>query len=539
LRDERTFTEKLPIPSDKGVVLQVDNLQTDNIKITVRTNISEFNDMILIGHVRGIFNLQQIIQASQFTKKDGFREYTSDFPRSMFPTGIVHFTLFDQQSNPLCERLCFVNHHDNLTVEYKTDKPIYSQHERVILDITVKDKNNNPAITNLSLAVNANADAAKPVSENIQTYYLLTSDLTGRIENPAFYFKDDTPETRQALDCVMLTHGWRRFVWSEILKDRFPEFKHKIETTMSLTGSVSKDPSNASSGVSNVKLTILDDNREQYSTTSKPDGTFLFTGLEFYDTTNVKIEAVDNANKPRSYIDLDDEQMPDLPFLAENIINPQLFATRGIDVGMSNSSRVTNEADNENYTIYGTPDASIDLSKGDFDSYTNLLDVISGRVAGVSVQGGSVIIRGVNSINAGTEPLWLVDGITVDVSTVKSMHPLDVDRIDFLKGSSTAIYGARGANGVIAIYTRRGSFNRRTPGEFKLLGYHKVRQFYAPKYEDKLLQASFTKAIYWNPVITTDANGKARVSFNNTDNQQPLQFTIEGISTDGKLLFTQ
>lgn len=86
--------------------------------------------------------------------------------------------------------------------------------------------------------------------------------------------------------------------------------------------------------------------------------------------------------------------------------------------------------------------------------YSNIYDYIKGRVAGVEVIGTSIRIRGERSIIGSNEPLILVDGLEVD--TISDLSPDMVESIDVLKdASSTAIYGTRGANGVIIITTRK------------------------------------------------------------------------------------
>ena len=75
--------------------------------------------------------------------------------------------------------------------------------------------------------------------------------------------------------------------------------------------------------------------------------------------------------------------------------------------------------------------------------------MIVGEVPGVIVSGTSIRIRGASSINASSEPLFIVDG--APTSSIGHISPRDVKSIDILKGSSAAIYGVRGANGVIVI----------------------------------------------------------------------------------------
>lgn len=96
--------------------------------------------------------------------------------------------------------------------------------------------------------------------------------------------------------------------------------------------------------------------------------------------------------------------------------------------------------------------ASIAVKRG--SGYSNIYDYLRGRVAGVDVNGTTIRIRGERSIIGGNDPLILVDG--VETSDISFLSPEDVQSIDVLKdASSTALYGSRGANGVIIITTRR------------------------------------------------------------------------------------
>lgn len=87
--------------------------------------------------------------------------------------------------------------------------------------------------------------------------------------------------------------------------------------------------------------------------------------------------------------------------------------------------------------------------------YTSIYEYIRGRVPGVEVRDDkSIYIRGHNSINASMQPLILVDG--TEITDLSIINPNDVYSIDVLKDSSSAIYGMKGANGVILITTKAG-----------------------------------------------------------------------------------
>lgn len=94
----------------------------------------------------------------------------------------------------------------------------------------------------------------------------------------------------------------------------------------------------------------------------------------------------------------------------------------------------------------------------------NAFEAMQGKIAGVDITSserpgtvGSVYIRGQRSISAETSPLYVVDGVPLQAGGIDSINPRDIESIDVLKdASSTAIYGSRGANGVIIVTTKRG-----------------------------------------------------------------------------------
>ncbi len=93
--------------------------------------------------------------------------------------------------------------------------------------------------------------------------------------------------------------------------------------------------------------------------------------------------------------------------------------------------------------------------KNEMNGYTSIYQYLEGRVAGLTVSGTSIRIRGIHSINGSNEPLIVLNGVPLAGSTdLNTINPLDVKSIDVLKGASAAIYGTRGANGVILITTK-------------------------------------------------------------------------------------
>ena len=99
---------------------------------------------------------------------------------------------------------------------------------------------------------------------------------------------------------------------------------------------------------------------------------------------------------------------------------------------------------------------SINKNDFDFSHYQNIYELIKARCPGVYVIDNlRIIIRGMNSINLDNSALVLVDGIPYKAPDLKVIQPSQVKSIDFIKDAGAAIYGARGANGVILIETKR------------------------------------------------------------------------------------
>ena len=101
---------------------------------------------------------------------------------------------------------------------------------------------------------------------------------------------------------------------------------------------------------------------------------------------------------------------------------------------------------------------------------------LQGQVAGLTVLSNTgepsasavMTIRGTNSINSGTAPLYILDGVPIAASDFNTINPADIESISVLKdASSTSIYGARAANGVIVITTKRGQIDDRPMIEFR------------------------------------------------------------------------
>ena len=103
------------------------------------------------------------------------------------------------------------------------------------IEITVPDS----LSASLSVSVIDNSiDSDK--TDNIISHLLLTGELKGKLNDPAYYFLNNCDSIRKHLDLVMLTHGWRKFNWADVSQGKFPEIIYPRDTAyISISGKIS------------------------------------------------------------------------------------------------------------------------------------------------------------------------------------------------------------------------------------------------------------------------------------------------------------
>ncbi len=565
----------LPAVLLQGALLQADNLSNkDNLKVYVRHNITSTDPnatLTLLAQTRG-----QVIQAAKIplSRKMGVVQLL----KKQFPEGIAQITLFDETNQPVCERLVFIDHSDRINVRIEPGKATYHPREKVELTITTTDMDGKPLPANLSLAavddrLSPNLDSNRAT---ITSHLLLSSDLTGNIEQPAYYFDARNADRAAKLDLLLMTQGWRRFVWSDVLAGTPPPIKFPVERGLSLTGQVRKPNQKDIGGV--VKLNFILTQKDTSRTTprrlflmgeSDEQGNFGAYDLDFTDTTTVLIQGTKGRANRDLVISLDQLLTPRVT-LVQPPYNPLEFNAddyaefmRRTDEYMAIERQIRNNreillkavtikakkyVEIDNRKIYSNPDATVKFDQMNTAGRLSILDVIQGRVAGVQVSGSgfnaTVQIRGAANFGGAIEPLFVIDGMPTDLQGAMSISVQDVDQVDILKGASAAIYGSRAAGGVISILTKRGSpnydgANDPAPGMLvaKLSGYLPVKEFYAPRYDQKLPDGvdkpDYRTTLFWTPAIQTGPDGKATVSFFTSDARHPVRIQVEGANAVG------
>ncbi len=527
----------LPQSMETGLVMHVDN-SGNVLRVTLRANKPKTNDrsaneILLVGQIGSkIYFHKQVLLENNSAE--------IEISKAFFPSGIMQLTAFSGRGMPLAERLVYNNRYDYMKISMTATDTTVEDGTKLLLTFSATDLSHKPLPANMSLSVTREKSLIPSISnDNIISNLLITSDLKGYIEDPYEYFADNSPFSRQALDNLMLTNGWRRFDWAKILAGEYPEIKYHEERGIAIFGQITHDFFSIPLKGCKVQLSILSSYNDVFTQNTNDKGYFLFENLVYYDTVKVKIEAWRQTGKRNLLIVLPADKINEIRnFQGEHSLVTQserdnkayrIERYEETKIALDKAKKEKEENTNELSGIYSEPDfvlPSSEFPKGSRD----IVDVMKGRIPGVNVYGDQIIIRGPNTLTGSNQPLFLIDGVpTRDIESIKSIPVEEIDRVEVLKGPSAAIYGMRGSNGVIAVYTKRGQFMKRGVIEFEMLGYSTPRNFYQPKYmPENEPESNYT--VYWQPLVVTNSSGTASVLLDKPAIKGEYRFTIEGVS---------
>jgi hypothetical protein len=564
-KDETGIEHNTPLPAIKptGVLM---NVKVDGTKrifnVIASTEIAKSSGTI---HIIGTINQ---FQAFKVTKDITTGLAKAIIPTQNLPSGILTITVFDDTWSPLAERITYINNDEyRFTAEMTVEHWGLNKRARNEIMITVPDSlQANFAVSITDAAIDTDS------SDNIISHLLLTSEIKGQVYNPAYYFSDKNDTIAQHLDLVMLTHGWRRFKWDEVAKGKLPTILFtKDSTHLSLSGKVyGASPSQLRENA-NIILIL---NQKKPGLENKmlmlpisPNGTFNDPDFFLFDTANIYYKLSKSiGDAPVKFME------NRFPALRTRIPATGIFYNQiGDTTGYSHHFRLSDETLKliqeaegkllDNVVIKAKSKSPLEImdekySSGLFaggDGYQfdlvndktnfaarNIYEYLQAKVAGLQINTTSdppgMLWRG------GTPLLFLnetqVDGGFVSSITVSEIAYIKVFRPPFFSPSGG------GANGAIAIYTRRGGDEKAEPGKGlasnKVIGYTPIRQFYSPNYSSFSAEnekRDLRTTLYWNSQVNTTAlKNKVKLTFYNNDISKSFRVVIEGITTDGQMV---
>ncbi len=560
-KQEKTFN--LPAIKTSGIALKVYNRGQRIFYLTGFNGLAaEQNEMLLIAQMRN-----QVIYKAELNVAEG--KVSGLIPANNLPTGIMQLTVFDQKGTPLSERIVYVKGQTD-SLEFFLDPQELNKAPRMRSELVLQVPDSMRGRISASIT-DADQVAFDPNANNIITHTFLTSDLRGYVHNPYWYFRNDSASTLQALDLVMMTNGWRRFNWQEILQDKFPTIKFPYEQGVTITGkamSTARQP--LTGGNVNFLVRIPKDSTSNFlSAPVKPDGTFELNNLMFGDTALFYFQGQMDAKKNRDVVVEFDRHFFDIyapvktpiPLLppppmdnrilknylstvmegnsVNRMISNRTIQLKAVDVNARKPTAA--ETTNSRYAsgMFSSDNGyTFDLTNETPTNF-NVFQYLQARVPGLQIQGD---ISNPSLSWRGGAPGVFLDQMPVDVGTVANIPMADVALIKVFRPPFMG--GMGGANGAIAIWTRRGGDTRPDPNARKLEllkkgGYRIIKEFYSPDYAVKKAQHELPDkrlTLYWNPNLVVDTiSHTTRLIFYNNDQTKNFRVVVESMDQFGRV----
>jgi hypothetical protein len=509
-------------------------------------------------------------------------------PLKMYPKGIVQVTLYDSLFRPLAERLVFNNRSDRkMFIKVVTDKKVYGPREKVNLILSVADAWGNPVSSSLALSVvDASKSDSVTNSADIETYLYLTSELKGGIDYRSLNLSDTTSPGNSKRDLIMMTQGWRNYLWNSIRYTNTYRVLFPIEKGFCISGSVYN--LNSQKSCSGYKLSYLDFKSGFNGTTEVDENNRFKIDIPFhFNSHDYFIQNKNNKDRVGNFgFVLDTFPLPvityrknELAFISYKAGYIKAMERKFTEIDSTDrliikyikipEVKITAKSDRSGYS---SPDKIINLDKKDptGKKYLSLFQMIynefgekaftaTGYPAHGEIYNPILVVNGEPMTASECPPCydyyayaWAATIPVNEVSNVKFYEagskysqwltpspapPTQGNtkwKTDVLGGGLYMLPWDRKIYlPVVSLKTSSKSYRGNPKGAilFPYQGIYMAREFYQPDYENKIIHSpDIRTTIYWNPEIQTDSTGTAKVSFYNSDLQGKALIRISGVS---------
>lgn len=554
--DDIQTTVQLPPTEMYGYSLSISKLDKKIIG-SIKTNAKTLNNkpnstFRIVLSIRGEIYFEGAVSVSKLNS-------VFLLPTNDIPSGIAQVTIFDEEGKPHGERLTYIdNENNNINVTVNADKNEYNVKEKVNLLVSAKTKEGNaiPASFSIAATDSNNLDPKLDNGMNICSYFLMQSDIKGKVYNPGYYFNTSNVDRLQNLDLLLLTQGWRDFIWKKegnLYNKKF----HKVEKGFSVSGKVKKLFASTAKQDNDVYLYYVNQGKSnlKFDVTDSL-GKFEFNNLLLVGKTGLRFSVKDKKNRNKGMIVMDSIDIAPLPIdfknlkpIAQEKSKKEIFKENlfkkfvEFDVPLNNQLDevliVGKKKVEEDRNGIGFSDYSYDATKEDAN-FTRIYDLIEFSIPGTVVFSDTISFRR----NNGAPALIIVDEIETESTDLSSIPANSVAKIEALIGANAAGFGPRGVNGVILIYTKTGegipTEKRKFHTTTKIIdGFYNARSFYSPNYDIEKTEMAWDEAsdirntLYWNPYVHPDKDGNAKLTYYNSEVPTDVNITLEGITTSG------
>ncbi len=557
----------LPEVSESTLVLDIQKIKSNDIFGEVKSQLDQSVSMVVA--VRG----KEYFRTTLELKKG---DNSFSIPLDKMPAGVAQITLFDATAAPVAERLAFINEDKQLNVSIKTNKEKYAPREKVTMTIKTTDKNGTPVSSDLALSVvdDQLLSFADNKSSDILSWLLVEADLRGEIHEPEFYFNLENKNRKAALDLVMMTNGWRRFTWKEL--QELPPVAVQGERTI-ISGQVVKATDRESIKAAKV---ILKHNGKKSESYTDADGRFEFVNVDLSNGP-AELTIKKRRHQPQSqqismyvshltyYLYPRPDAVADYRLKKSRSVRPA-----GAPLPPPPAPPVVMEIPEEDIMDIEFDDEAVEFEAEEIEVVEFAVPLIEqdNTVAGAAVNKQDIqalpadkSVGAIAAVTAGVAQSEVEQVQVLEQGTPASVKADEILNIDAAVGQGmelneiVVVQMDRPAHGEVMIDGVRLAVNpvqeqklkniqrgkdRRNPNAFRVAQhqllsgqatYYKGRDYAAPKYTGKTpkKRSDFRKTIFWDGHVRTKSNGKATITFYNSDAETSFRATAEGIGEGG------
>ncbi len=553
LKDSTNITKALPVAFDKGYVMHVaDGGNTLNISVTATGEPS--TGLYLIAETNRSIDFSQQLQLN-----NGNAVFSIN--KNIFKDGVAEITLFNENRQPLCERLFFKRPQNKLVINAKTDKQTYTKRNQVNIEIATSNEAEKLLQGNLSASVYRLDGLHQPQEGNIFTYLWLASDLKGFIEDPEYYFNNDNAATSEALDNLLLTQGWRAFNWDNIFSHPASFIYVPENQSHIITGKITNEATGKPVSDVVVYLSVPGRRVQLYGCKSNADGLVHFEMKDFYGPSQIVLQT-DTKKDSIYHLQIFSPYSEEfsnvaLPALTVSESNRESLEDENLHMEISNAYHASQREKLAAMAIDTLPFYYKPYNTYLLDNYTRFTtmeEVLREYVLELNVTrrdknyhiktfnapGYALLNQQPSQRMFDKDPLVLLDGVPVfDINKIIAYDPLKVQKLEIV--ASRYIWGPIVADGIASFTTYKGDLPGYSLNPHDVIldydGLQKQRIFYSPNYStEKAVQSripDFRDVLYWSPDVNTDTNGKGKISFYTGDIPGKYLVEVQGMSANG------
>jgi hypothetical protein len=536
-----------PPVSPKGYVVKVTADSGNQVTIQAYSNYeADDRPLYLLIHTRGIVKL-----ARPLTLLHGKASLT--IQKSELGEGISSITLFNANQQPVCERLIF-RMPAPLDISAQSEMEEYQTRKKITANIHINSPLHDTTASSLGLSVYRIDSLQYEEGPDIRCYLYLGSDIRGNIEHPEYYFNHGGSAVEMGLDNLMLTQGWRRFKWEDVLQGRQPDYEYIPEWAgHQVNGHITDRSSGGPLENQSVYLAGPGIKSQLAGCVSKKNGQLLFD-FPHLQGSNVLVMQAENRKDSSYRLDISNpfsEKYAATPYpafkLNQHLKDEMQFYSVGTQVQnvylLENLLKFKSPVYRDSTSFYGEPDRKFFLD--DYTRFNSMEEVVREYVTGISVRKrqGSFYFRMYNDplkIFFDQDPLIVLDGVPIfDANEVMAIDPLRIKKIEIV--NRKYFLGSLVASGIFALYSYNNDMAGMQMNPHALIleyeGLQLQREFYSPKYESLNPAAKripdFRNVLTWEPNIEIGKSGEAQVSFYSSDRKGRYMGIVEGINQNG------